>query len=122
MHFLTSCHATPFQSYMHLGRRVVMRNLDCSPLAMLNCSAPTTESSRFQAAPLAFVESFYAASPTDAIVVLPRFVVMFDSTSVPLAVWLASNAYSEKARFFHSHLQGDADAVVRHDGLLIFER
>lgn len=100
--FWMPCHSTPFYSHVHAP--IPMRILDCSPQAALN--ADGSESDRFQNDPQAFLEAQFPGDTP-----LPTHVVMYDAHMLRAMRFLETTGFRECAKFFHSHVKGDADAT-----------
>jgi hypothetical protein len=53
---------------------------------------------------------------------LPSHLVLFEGPARALQGWFDDNNFEQVARLFHSHAQGDEDALERHDYVLVFRR
>eukprot|EP00941_MAST-03F_sp_MAST-3F-sp1_P001913 g1913.t1 len=140
VHFLTPCHATPFYSQIHVN--IPMRLLDCSPPGMLSSVISseldrkrslnlneTTESDRFQEAPIQFVKEFYGVMDDFAVEEayakenLPSHIVMFSNhLDRKMKSLLEDLGFQQVNSFFHSHVQGDRHAKGPKNASIILFR
>lgn len=114
VHFLTSCHATPYHSYLHTPLPPRLRFLDCSPTARLSIEGSETD--RFINDPGGFASQLYNNEA------LPDFIVIFGSSFSPLASFFNTSGYIREAAFFYSSFKGDMDSRNLEDSMIIYRK
>ncbi|CAN0343150.1 unnamed protein product, partial [Hapterophycus canaliculatus] len=150
VHFLMPCHSAPLHSHLHFrgeggkggtdwSGKPSLWSLDCSPK---NRELPGgSESDKFQADPLAFLESTYgpvprglggkedgegAAQGSDAVgSAPPDLAVMYDThlARPGVAEFLSVRlGLQPTAVFFNAHVNGDADSDDTHRSVHVLER
>ena len=145
IHFLMPCHSTPYYSQLH--QNIPMWFIDCSPPFMVEPPSARRELQQvkyFEQSPLDFVQDLYSDVGNEGLKLdlsstevmgrspgvwvtwkhaeLPTHIVTFDSFESSLAPFFQRHGYTEQARFFHSHVQGDVDATEHHGSASVWSR
>ncbi|CAM9832073.1 unnamed protein product [Ectocarpus sp. 13 AM-2016] len=144
VHFLMPCHSAPLHSHLHFrgsegglwSGKPSLWSLDCSPK---NRELPGgSESDKFQADPLAFLQSTYGLlvsgeeqdedhddEATTAFVSPPDLAVMYDThlARPGVAEYLSGRLGLVPTEvLFHAHVNGDADSDDTHRNVHVLER
>ncbi|CBJ26381.1 Alpha-1,2-mannosyltransferase, family GT22 [Ectocarpus siliculosus] len=144
VHFLMPCHSAPLHSHLHFrgsegglwSGKPSLWSLDCSPK---NRELPGgSESDKFQADPLAFLQSTYGLlvsgeeqdddddhEVTNAVVSPPDLAVMYDThlARPGVAEYLSGRLGLVPTEvLFHAHVNGDADSDDTHRNVHVLER
>ncbi|CAN0028656.1 unnamed protein product [Ectocarpus sp. 6 AP-2014] len=144
VHFLMPCHSAPLHSHLHFrgsegglwSGKPSLWSLDCSPK---NRELPGgSESDKFQADPLAFLQSTYGLlvsgeehddnddhEATTAVVSPPDLAVMYDThlARPGVAEYLSGRLGLVPTEvLFHAHVNGDSDSDDTHRNVHVLER
>ncbi|ODV78756.1 glycosyltransferase family 22 protein [Suhomyces tanzawaensis NRRL Y-17324] len=98
--FLTPCHSTPWQSYLHDTKFESSWFLTCEPPLTVPIEGYRDESDQFYDDPIGFMEKIPDSK-------WPSHLVIFEALKEDVDEYLANKGYSEKKRFFNSFFHWD---------------